>query len=54
MEQATRIIFVIPDDLLARVDDYRFAGRHQSRSEALRQLLTVALDQQEAKEGPST
>lgn len=38
-----RIITPMPDDLLAGVDDYRFERRLQSRSDAIRQLLGIAL-----------
>jgi metal-responsive CopG/Arc/MetJ family transcriptional regulator len=47
-QQAPRVIIVIPADLLARVDEYRFAARRESRSEAVRELLTIALGQHDA------
>ena len=35
--------FKIPDDLLKRIDDYRFANRFQSRVAAIVALLEKAL-----------
>jgi metal-responsive CopG/Arc/MetJ family transcriptional regulator len=52
-KQTPRVIIVIPADLLARVDEYRFAARRESRSEAVRELLTVALDQHDKQTGAS-
>ena len=38
-----KIIFVADDDLLERLDDYRYENRIPSRSEAIRKLLNEAL-----------
>lgn len=38
-----KIIFVIEEDLLKRVDDYRFENRINSRSEAIRRLIEEGL-----------
>ena len=35
------------EQLLKRIDDYRFRERHTSRSEAIRELLKKALKQEE-------
>jgi len=42
-----KIIFVMEDDLLKRIDDYRFENRINSRSEAIRRLLIEALKKYE-------
>jgi metal-responsive CopG/Arc/MetJ family transcriptional regulator len=38
-----KIIFVADDDLLTKLDDYRYENRIPSRSEAIRRLLEEAL-----------
>ncbi len=38
-----KIIFVMEEDLLKRIDDYRFENRINSRSEAIRQLIERGL-----------
>lgn len=38
-----KIIFVMEDDLLKRVDDFRFDNRINSRSEAIRHLIEAGL-----------
>lgn len=38
-----KINLSIPKALLARVDDYRYANKHPTRAEAMRQLLEQAL-----------
>ena len=43
--------FAVDEDLLKRLDDYRFEHRLMSRSEALRRLLEEALIYAEAKLG---
>ena len=37
------MLFVIEQDLIDRIDDYRFDNRINSRSEAVRRLLEEAL-----------
>ena len=43
-DRTPRIITPIPQPLLERIDDYRFAHRLASRAEAIRRLLELALD----------
>jgi len=38
-----KILFVMDDDLLKRIDDFRFDNRINSRSEAVRQLIEAGL-----------
>lgn len=38
-----RVITPMPQSLLTAIDDFRFANRLASRSEAIRQLITVGL-----------
>ena len=42
-----KIIFVADNDLLRRLDDFRFNNRISSRSKAIRQLLEKALQEYE-------
>jgi metal-responsive CopG/Arc/MetJ family transcriptional regulator len=44
-----RIITPIPSDLLLAVDEYRFANRFPSRSEAVRHLLQSGVANAQAK-----
>lgn len=44
-----KIIFVADDDLLERLDDFRFENRINSRSEAIRRLINEALKKYEKK-----
>ena len=44
-----KIIFVADDDLLERLDDFRFENRINSRSEAIRRLIDEALKKYEDK-----
>jgi metal-responsive CopG/Arc/MetJ family transcriptional regulator len=39
-----RKLVSLPPDLVAAIDDFRFANRIKSQSEAIRTLLRVALD----------
>jgi len=39
-----KIILVMEDDLLKRIDDYRFENRVNSRSEAIRQLIEAGIE----------
>ena len=41
------MLFVIEQDLIDRIDDYRFANRINSRSEAVRRLLEEGLKKNE-------
>jgi metal-responsive CopG/Arc/MetJ family transcriptional regulator len=38
-----KIIFVVDQELLERLDDYRYANRIPNRSESIRRLLESAL-----------
>lgn len=38
-----KIILVMEDTLITRIDDYRFENRINSRSEAIRQLIEAGL-----------
>jgi hypothetical protein len=38
-----KIIFVMEEDLLKRIDDFRFENRINSRSEAIRRLIEEGL-----------
>jgi metal-responsive CopG/Arc/MetJ family transcriptional regulator len=38
-----KIIFAMEEDLLKRIDDYRFENRINSRSEAIRRLIEEGL-----------
>jgi len=44
-----KIIFVAEDDLLERLDDYRYENRIPTRSEAIRRLLDESLKKYEKK-----
>lgn len=45
------INFVIDEELLKQVDDYRFKNRFPSRAAAIKHLIKVALDWEAKKEG---
>jgi metal-responsive CopG/Arc/MetJ family transcriptional regulator len=44
-----KIILVMKDDLLKRIDDFRFENRVNSRSEAVRRLMEEGLKKYEKK-----
>ncbi|SHI55540.1 hypothetical protein SAMN02745216_00139 [Desulfatibacillum alkenivorans DSM 16219] len=44
-----RILLTLDEDLLKRIDDYRFENRINTRSEAMRRLIKIGL---EAKQDP--
>ena len=44
-----KIIFVAENELLERLDDFRFENRINTRSEAIRRLLDEALKKYEKK-----
>ena len=44
-----KILITFDDDLLKRIDDYRFENRINSRSEAIRCLINEALRKYEKK-----
>ena len=39
-----KLLFVIPQELLDRIDDFRFDNRINSRSEAVRRLIESGLE----------
>lgn len=41
--QKPQILLTVDDDLLKRIDDFRFDNRINSRSEAVRQLIEAGL-----------
>jgi len=41
--QKPQILLTVDDDLLKRIDDFRFNNRINSRSEAIRQLIEEGL-----------
>jgi metal-responsive CopG/Arc/MetJ family transcriptional regulator len=45
--QKPQILLTIDDNLLRRIDDFRFNARVNSRSEAIRQLIEKGLKKQE-------
>jgi metal-responsive CopG/Arc/MetJ family transcriptional regulator len=46
-----KILFVADNDLVKRIDDFRFDNRINSRSEAIRRLIEEALKKYENAEG---
>ena len=44
-----KIIFVADNELIERLDDFRFENRINSRSEAIRRLMDEALKKYEKK-----
>lgn len=44
-----KILFVADEDIIRRIDDYRFENRINSKSEAIRRLLDEALRKNEKK-----
>jgi metal-responsive CopG/Arc/MetJ family transcriptional regulator len=47
-----KILFVLDEDLLKRLNDFRFTNRIDSKSEAIRRLLDEALKKYESKKQP--
>ncbi len=45
-----RILLTVDDELLERIDDYRYGNRIPSRSEAIRRLIEDALKQFETNQ----
>jgi hypothetical protein len=43
-ELTERVIFPLSPELLGRIEDFRFDNRIGSRAEAMRRLLSAALD----------
>ena len=44
-----KILLILDDDLLKRIEDYRFENRVNSRAEAIRRLLEEALSKYNKK-----
>jgi metal-responsive CopG/Arc/MetJ family transcriptional regulator len=44
-----KLLFVIPQELLDRIDDFRFNNRINSRSEAVRRLIESGLESAKPK-----
>jgi metal-responsive CopG/Arc/MetJ family transcriptional regulator len=44
-----KLLLIVDDELLERIDDFRFYNRINSRSEAIRRLLNKALKKYEKK-----
>jgi len=49
-----KIIFVADEDLIKRLDDYRFGNRIKTQSEAIRRLLDAGLEQWESTQTKSS
>jgi metal-responsive CopG/Arc/MetJ family transcriptional regulator len=49
-----KIIFVAEQELLKRIDDFRFEHRINSRSEAIRKLIEIGLQRNNSKPRDST
>jgi hypothetical protein len=47
--EKTILNFAVDDDLMERIDDFRFENRINSRSEAIRRLIKEALKKYETK-----
>ncbi len=45
MGGSKKVLITIKDDLLKSIDDFRFENRFESRSEAIRWLISWALKQ---------
>jgi len=46
------VTFIADEDLLRRINDYRFGQRIENKSEAIRRLIEVGLKQVEIKRRP--
>ena len=44
-----KILLIVNDELLKRIDDFRFENRISARSEAIRRLIDEALKKYEKK-----
>jgi metal-responsive CopG/Arc/MetJ family transcriptional regulator len=44
-----KILFVLDEDLLRRINDFRFNNRIETKSEAIRRLLEEALKKYESR-----
>lgn len=47
--QKPKILLIVDDDLIKRIDDFRFENRINSRSEAIRRLIKESLKKYEKK-----
>jgi metal-responsive CopG/Arc/MetJ family transcriptional regulator len=44
-----RILLILDQELVEKVDDFRYSNRIPSRTEAIRQLLETALEKKKSK-----
>jgi hypothetical protein len=44
-----KVLLILDDDLLKRIDDYRYENRIPARTEAIRRLIDKSLSQYEKK-----
>jgi len=44
-----KVLLIVDEDLLRRIDDFRFGNRINTRSEAIRRLIVEALKKHEKK-----
>lgn len=42
-----RKLILMPADMIARIEEYRFAARHKSEADAIRALIQAGLDKVE-------
>lgn len=47
-----KVLLILDDDLLKRIDDYRYENRIPARNEAIRRLLNEALQNYEGQNVP--
>ena len=50
--QKPKLILVIEDELMEKIDDFRFDNRIQSRSEAVRRLIQKGLEAEKDNTNP--
>ena len=44
-----KVLLIVDDDLLERIDDFRYENRIPARNEAIRRLIVDALERYEKK-----
>ena len=52
--QKPKLLFVVEEELLKQIDDFRFESRIHSRSEAIRQLIRAGLKTLQKKKRKKT
>jgi metal-responsive CopG/Arc/MetJ family transcriptional regulator len=45
-----KVLLILDEDLLERIDDYRYDSRIPARNEAIRRLISESLDRYEKKQ----